>query len=126
MIPLGGNTICSNKSLERKPMAQRTRVELIDDIDGSAASETISFGLDGKSYEIDLTAVNAQKLRKAFEPYVSVARKVTSGTRRVVRNIQLSAPQSVIRAWAQSKGLKISDRGRIPADIVKQYEEAHA
>ncbi|MDR3070206.1 MAG: Lsr2 family protein [Propionibacteriaceae bacterium] len=107
-------------------MAQRTRVELIDDIDGSAASETISFGLDGKSYEIDLTAVNAQKLRKAFEPYVSVARKVTSGTRRVVRNIQLSAPQSVIRAWAQSKGLKISDRGRIPADIVKQYEEAHA
>jgi hypothetical protein len=107
-------------------MAQRTLVELIDDIDGSKATETVSFALDGKNYEVDLSGGNATKLRKSLEIYIKVSRKVTSGSKRVVRNIQLPAPQAVIRAWAQSKGLKISDRGRISAEIVKAYEEAHA
>ena len=56
-------------------MAQRVVVTLSDDIDGSEAAETIAFGLDGKSYEIDLNQANAKKLRKALAPYVDAGRK---------------------------------------------------
>jgi hypothetical protein len=107
-------------------MAQRTHVELIDDIDGTKAAETIAFAIDSKTYEIDLSTANAAKLRKALEPYVKVARKISGGvTKRATRHIQLPAPLPVIRAWAKSKGLKVSDRGRVPNDVVKAYEDAH-
>ncbi|MDR1852251.1 MAG: Lsr2 family protein [Propionibacteriaceae bacterium] len=108
-------------------MAQRTRVELIDDLDGSAADTTITFGYEGKNYEIDLTAAHAAELASVLEPYIKVGRKVgqMAGVRRTYNRVQLSAPQDVIRAWAKSKGLKIADRGRIPSEIVKAYEEAH-
>jgi hypothetical protein len=109
-------------------VAQRTEIILIDDIDGGKADETIRFALDGVAYEIDLSAKNAAKLRDQLATYVSVARKAGKApTRPAVR------PQAVpvvtadreqnqaIRAWARKKGLAVSDRGRIPAEIIEQY-----
>jgi hypothetical protein len=51
-------------------MAQRIVTELTDDTDGKPADETVTFGLDGREYEIDLTKKNAAALRKAFDAYV--------------------------------------------------------
>jgi hypothetical protein len=107
-------------------MAQKTIVMLEDDLDGGPADETVAFSLDGTAYEIDLTAKNAAKLRDAFAPYVGAARKAGrsgSGSPRRTRrggNDQVAE----IRAWAKSKGIKVSERGRVAADVVAQWEAA--
>ena len=110
-------------------MAQKVQVLLVDDLDGGTAVETISFSLDGASYEIDLTAKNASKLRDAFAPYVGAARR--SGgrtTRRAPRKASAAAGgghTADVRAWARSKGIKVNERGRIAADVVAKYDAAH-
>lgn len=110
-------------------MAQKVQVILVDDIDGGEADETVTFSLDGVAYEIDLSSENAEKLRNAVAPYVGAARRVGG---RAVRGRGRRAgarggtSTSAIREWAKQKGLKVSDRGRIPAEIVEQYEAAHA
>ncbi len=108
-------------------MAQKVQVILEDDIDGGKADETVTFSLDGVSYEIDLSKKNADKLRNSFAPYVGSARRMTgrSTTRRgrAARGVRNEA--GAIREWAREQGLKVSDRGRIPADIVDQYRAAH-
>lgn len=113
-------------------MAKQTTVTLVDDLDGAAAHESIEFSVDGRAYEIDLSAANGAKLRDALAPYVSAARR--SGSRRV------SAPASTagsgraaadreqnqaIRGWATSAGMKISERGRIPSDVLEAYHQNH-
>ncbi len=115
-------------------MAQRVVTELIDDIDGSTANETVQFGLDGAKYEIDLSEENAEKLRTFLNEYVEAARRTggarAGGARR--RRSRESADGNVpqasnqeIRAWAESQGLEVSKRGRIPANIVARFQEAH-
>lgn len=111
-------------------MAQKVQVILVDDLDGGSANETVSFSLDGTAYEIDLSTKNAQKLRDAFASYVGAARKAgrTSGRGRGARAGSAAADREqnqAIRAWAKKKGLKVSERGRIPADIVEKYHSAH-
>ena len=106
-------------------MAQKVNVLLVDDIDGSDAKETIPFGLDGTHYEIDLNSDHAQELRGRLERYVKAARKVTvpaGRTARVRRTSDNDARNKEIRNWARDRGLDVNDRGRIPADIVAQYE----
>lgn len=106
-------------------MTQKVNVLLVDDIDGSDAYETIPFGLDGTHYEIDLNSEHAQELRTQLQPYVKVARKATgfaSRTARVRRTTANDARNRDIRHWAKERGLEVNDRGRIPADIVAQYE----
>jgi hypothetical protein len=110
-------------------MAQKTLVVLEDDLDGGPADETVSFSLDGTSYEIDLNAKNAAKLRDAFASWVGAARKAgrstsSSGARRRSRR---GGDDRVaeIRAWARSKGIKVSERGRISGDVVAKWEAAH-
>jgi hypothetical protein len=110
-------------------MAQRVQILLEDDLDGSEASETISFGLDGTSYEIDLNEKNAAALRDALATYVGHARKV-GGSRRGRRSSGSSssgggASAKDIREWARSSGHKVPERGRIPADVREAYEAAH-
>jgi hypothetical protein len=110
-------------------MAQKTVVELLDDIDGQPADETLAFSLDGITYEIDLSSENADTLRKALSPYLDRARKARAASTgrarrsghgpRTVLNRERSAD---IRAWAKQHGIEISDRGRIPAGIVDAYE----
>lgn len=111
-------------------MAQKTVVTLVDDLDGGEADETVSFGLDGSSYEIDLSSSNADKLRDSLAPYVGSARRSSGrssggggGRGRARRS---SGNSAAIRAWAREQGLKVNERGRIPADIVTQYEKSHS
>ncbi|WP_110208423.1 histone-like nucleoid-structuring protein Lsr2 [Nocardioides daejeonensis] len=107
-------------------MAQKVNIVLVDDIDGSEADETITFGLDGTSYEIDLNSANAEKLREALAPYVGHARKVGGGRRAGRRAATSSGPSAAdVRDWARSNGYEVSDRGRVPAEVREAYNAAH-
>jgi hypothetical protein len=109
-------------------MAQHTQVLYIDDIDGGEADGTVKFGYSGTEYEIDLSKKNADKLAKVLQPYIGAARRVGASSRRGGRGTAARASrhdQSAVREWARSQGLKVSDRGRIPADILSSYEAAH-
>lgn len=104
-------------------MAQKVQVLLVDDVDGSTASETVSFALDGAKYEIDLNEANAAALREALAPWVKAGRKVTSRT--PVRGRASGGDVSKIRAWAKQNGHAVSERGRIPASVRDAYTAAH-
>jgi hypothetical protein len=107
-------------------MAQKVQVLLVDDLDGGEATETVSFSLDGTSYEIDLSAANASKLRKEFGTYLDHARRASgAGRRRRTRTGPGRERSSEIRAWAKQRGYKVSERGRIPATIITEYDAAH-
>jgi hypothetical protein len=109
-------------------MAQKVQVLLVDDLDGSEATETVAFGLDGASYEIDLSTGNAGKLRKELASYVEHARKANApaaARRRRARTGPGRERSAQIRAWAKQRGYKVNERGRIPANIVAEYEAAH-
>jgi len=106
-------------------MARKTFVELIDDIDGSKAEQTVTFSLDGVSYEIDLSEDNAARLREELGTWVAKSRRV-SGRR--TRGTGASAPakdSAKVREWARENGYEVSDRGRISAEIRTAYENAH-
>ena len=105
-------------------MAQRTQILYVDDIDGSEADGTIRFGLGGADYEIDLNKMHADQLATTIRPYIDAGRKVSSSRRAARGSRPARHNQSDIRAWARSQGLKISDRGRIPADVLAKYESA--
>jgi hypothetical protein len=106
-------------------VAQRTQILYVDDIDGSAAEGTVRFGLDGADYEIDLNKKHAEQLAQAIRPYIDAARKVSSSRRAARGSRPARHNQSDVRAWARARGLKVSDRGRIPADVLAKYESAH-
>jgi hypothetical protein len=108
-------------------MAQKVQVLLLDDLDGSEATETVNFGLDGVSYEIDLSSGNAGSLRKELAQYVDHARKAGSAQtrRRRQRNGAGREQSARIREWARSQGHKVNERGRIPGNIVAEYEASH-
>jgi hypothetical protein len=102
--------------------------QLVDDLDGGHADETVSFALDGRSYEIDLSEANAALLRKALDEYVGRARKAESGRERKSASASAQRDPSqtrAIREWAQQNGHAISSRGRIPRPVVTAYEAAH-
>lgn len=108
-------------------MAQKHIVQLIDDIDGGPATETVHFGADGANYEIDLSAKNAAKLRDLLATYVASARRTTRpGTRPAASTTRRSArgdreQTQAIRQWARKNGHKIGEKGRIPASILEAY-----
>lgn len=110
-------------------MAQKVEVLLVDDIDGGEADETVSFSLDGTTYEIDLSKKNAAKLRGGLEPFVAGARKARKPTTgrggRTTRTAGSRERSAEIREWAKSRGIKVNERGRIPANVIEQYEAAH-
>ncbi|WP_263118158.1 Lsr2 family protein [Cellulomonas sp. RIT-PI-Y] len=111
-------------------MAQKVQVLLVDDIDGGTAEETVTFGLDGVSYEIDLSEAHAKELRDAFGSWVGHARKVSSrGTRAASTGgsarPRRSSDAGDVRAWAKENGYDVSERGRISAEIREAYAAAH-
>lgn len=117
-------------------MAQKVQVLLLDDIDGTEADQTVRFGLDGSSYEIDLSEANAEKLRDTLATYVAHARKVGRASSaaapraiaarggRVPARVDREQTQA-IREWARKNGHPVSDRGRIPSQIIEAYNESH-
>ncbi len=114
---------------EVKQMAQKVNIVLVDDLDGSEATESVSFGLDGTSYEIDLNDKNAAQLRDALAPYVGHARKVGSASRRNGRRSAAAASEGPsareIRDWARSNGFEVPDRGRVSAEVRSAFDAAH-
>ncbi|WP_395693317.1 Lsr2 family protein [Nocardioides sp.] len=110
-------------------MAQKVNIVLVDDIDGSEATETVSFGLDGTTYEIDLNDANAAALREALATYVGHGRKVGAAPRRG-RRAAAAAPAGgptakEIRDWARANGHDVPDRGRVSAEVREAYDAAH-
>lgn len=107
-------------------MAQKTYTELIDDVDGSKAEETVRFSLDGVAYEIDLSADNAAKIRDDLSGWTAPARRVAGRRIRGTGKTASSDSESAkIREWARSTGREVSTRGRIPADLREAYHAAH-
>ncbi|MCW2863074.1 MAG: hypothetical protein JWP48_4782 [Actinoallomurus sp.] len=108
-------------------MAQKVERFLVDDLDGGKADETVQFALDRNSFEIDLSAVNAGWLRASLQPFVARARKLDPPRRRGAgsRSAKSRVRSAEIRAWAKAQGIKLSDRGRIPALVVERYDAAH-
>ena len=111
-------------------MAKKTIVQLIDDLEGGAAQETVQFAIDGNAYEIDLNARNAARLRDAIAPFVGGARRAPRGgavvatpRRRPARGDREQI--QAIREWARSNGHKVGDKGRIPAQVMDAYNSAH-
>jgi hypothetical protein len=110
-------------------MARSVQVLLVDDLDGSPADETVRFGLDGVSFEIDLSARHAGELRGSLSAFVAGGRRVgregaaAGAGRRVAGGVARSSREQnrAIRAWARRKKLALSERGRIPAAIVDRY-----
>ena len=112
-------------------MAQKTVVTVVCDLphDGEIeGTETVSFAFDGTGYEIDVCAKHAKDLREKFGTYVEHSRRAAGGTggrRRRSRSGPGRERSSEIRAWAKQHGHKVSERGRIPATIIQEYETAH-
>jgi hypothetical protein len=112
-------------------MARKIEVLLVDDLDGGTADETVTFSLNGTHYEIDLSTANAKKLREAIQPFADKGARQSGTGKRVGRALvthrgsqdRKRSPQ--IREWAKAQGLRVNERGRIPAVIVEQYEAAH-
>jgi hypothetical protein len=110
-------------------VAKQETVVLVDDLDGGEAAEQVEFGVDGRSYEIDLSAANSAKLRAALAPFISAARR--AGARRSAAPPAPSRPASdrvqnqAIREWAVAQGMKISERGRIPSNVLEAYRTSH-
>lgn len=110
-------------------MAQKVNIILVDDLDGSPADETVTFGIDGATYEIDLSDANAAQLREALAGYVGHARKLTAARRGGAGARKSSSGSGVdtkaVREWAKANGHEVSERGRVPASVIAAYEAAH-
>ncbi|MFL6123055.1 Lsr2 family protein [Actinophytocola sp.] len=113
-------------------MAQRTILELVDDLDGGKANETVNFALDGVEYEMDLSADNAARLRDVFAEYVGHARRTGgrkqrggTATKSTNGNGNGKPDTQAVREWARSQGETVAERGRVPQALVMRFQEAH-
>jgi len=108
-------------------MAKNVSVIITDDLDGSQGAETVAFGLDGVRYEIDLAPPNRARLSAVLTPFIAAGRRVSSGSRRRSAGTAAGSrvDRAVVRAWAREAGLAVSERGRISAEVMNQYQAAH-
>lgn len=129
MLARNGTAVHQGKQGRQGEMAKQTTVTYVDDVDGSPAEGTVTFGLDGKQYEIDLSVANSEKLRGILAPFVAAARRATGGAR--VRTASAAATRSTrpdreqtqaIREWATANGFDVAERGRISATVREAYE----
>lgn len=110
-------------------MAQRVDIVLVDDVDGSAADETVTFAVDGISYEIDLSADNADRLRDGLAEWLQHARRVSGsrrrGSRSTTKQSTTAASNTTVREWARANGHEVAERGRIKSEIVDAFNAAN-
>ena len=109
-------------------MAKTTVTHITDDLDGSSNAETYRFTWQGTDYEIDLSAKNFKALDKVLQPYIKAATKVSkraSGRRSSAKASSSRRDFSAVRSWARSKGIDVSERGRVPRTVIEQYDAAH-
>lgn len=95
-------------------MAKEVTERLVDDLDGTTAAETVTYGLDGITYEVDLSEVNAKELRSYLQRFMEVSRSRGKAGK--------ASDAAAIRAWARDQGIEVPDRGRIPGSVREQYE----
>jgi nucleoid-associated protein Lsr2 len=116
-------------------MAQKVVVELVDDLDGTSSDDvsSVTFGLDGAEYQIDLTEDNANRLRDALAEFIAAARRTGGRVRRGTRGGGSGARPAAdreqtkaIREWARENGYDLAERGRIAASVIAAYEQAQA
>jgi len=104
-------------------VATKVVTTLQDDIDGSAATETVNFALDGVEWEIDLSERNANRLRNSLSDFIEHGRKVGA-----IRGRKPASTNHVdtkaVRKWAEANGIQVSTRGRVPAVVVQRYQAA--
>jgi hypothetical protein len=109
-------------------VAQQVQTRLVDDLDGSEAVETITFGLEGRQYEIDLSTDNAARLRDSLAAFVAAGRRSGTAARSRSNGVKASPTASdrehtsAVREWARQNGHQISDRGRIPNSVLEAYQ----
>lgn len=107
-------------------MAQKVQVQLLDDLDGTDADETVTFALDGAQYEIDLNAKNAGNLRKALDKYVGAARRAgrpaATGKARAGGKAERDYDLDALRTWAAANGHEVPARGRIKQTVIDAYK----
>jgi hypothetical protein len=111
-------------------VAKTTVTHITDDLDGSKDATEVAFSFDGVDYTIDLSKKNAAAMAKALKPYLDAATKVSGRGNRAgrTRTSRATGPRqdlSAVREWARGQGLTVSDRGRVPAAVVEQYDAAH-
>lgn len=108
-------------------MAQKVTVSLVDDLDGSEATETVTFGLDGNAYEVDLSEKHAKELREGLAHFVAVARKAGRSAGRRSSGSRSTGPSisAQVREWAAQNGHDVPSRGRIPTAVMEAYRETH-
>jgi Lsr2 len=110
-------------------MARRTIVHLEDDLSGGEAEESVSFALDGRSFEIDLSGKNAEQLRRILAPYISAGRPVRTArgaSRRPGSHEADDLAPATVRAWANANGYAVSTRGRVSRELREAYRAAQA
>jgi hypothetical protein len=113
-------------------VAQKVRVEILDDLDGSTATQTVPFTLDGVSYEIDLSDDNAAALRDEFARFVAAGRRIGGRKLRVATGQSTTVTTAdrernqQIRAWANANGYAVSERGRLSSEVISAYDQAQA
>jgi hypothetical protein len=106
---------------------QKLQVQLEDDLTGGPADETVRFGLDGREYQIDLSAKHAATFRKQVAAFVERARVVASRRSRSRARSAASRERSrLIRAWAEQQGFEVAEHGRLPDQVIREYERAHS
>jgi hypothetical protein len=106
-------------------MAQKVTIALEDDLTGGPAEQTVRYAFDGTDYEIDLNAKNAAAFGKQLAPYIEHARKAGRAQPRRGGRPSVNRQRSGdVRAWAKEHGLAVSERGRIPASVLEQYQAA--
>ena len=123
-------TLSSADPDDKTIMARKTLTVLVDDIDGTAGAEPITFGLAGRVYEIDLCPENAAQLEQSLAPFLSAARLVTAGARIPAQRDGGASGLTrdelqAIREWANSQGIEIGDRGRVARTVISAYQAAH-
>jgi hypothetical protein len=111
-------------------MAKQTTTTVTDDIDGSKDATEVAFSYDGADYTIDLGKKNAAAFEKALKPYLDAATKVSrrSSSSRRPRSASSTASRSdlaQVREWAKSQGIEVSERGRVSASVLEQYDAAN-
>lgn len=103
-------------------MARKTTIELVDDLTGTAADETVTFGLDGVEFEIDLTTENADKLREVLTNYTDKSRRIGGRAKRGTSGKAATNDAAQVRIWARENGYDVPERGRIPSEIRDAYD----
>jgi len=104
-------------------MAKRTIVSVVDDIDGYEGPDvrTVTFSIEGATYEIELGSANNALLDNALEPFISAARPVAAQSGRARQTAKSGPAASAIRSWARENGLQVPDRGRIPSALREDF-----